>query len=139
MQRRRKFLLSIMVGGLVLFYGITLATALTTRQIAEIALNSTVHLVFTDAQGNRWTGSGFVVHDGRIATNYHVVNNMSVGFAKLVRKEEVYPVETILETDKEHDLAIIKVGGIDARYFPLVTVIRFELAIKFTLRAIRTG
>ena len=114
MQGRQKLLLSFMIGGLLFFYGMTVATALTTRQIAEIALDSTVHLVFTDAQGNRWTGSGFVVYDGHIATNHHVVNNMSIGFAKLVGKEDVYSVGTILETDKEHDLAVIKVGGIDA-------------------------
>ena len=114
MQGRQKLLLSFMIGVLLFFYRTTVATALTTRQIAEIALDSTVHLVFTDAQGNRWTGSGFVVSDGHIATNHHVVNNMSIGFAKLVGKEEVYPVGGILETDKEHDLAVIEVGGITA-------------------------
>ncbi len=114
MQGRQKLLLSVMVWGLVLFYGTVVATALTTPQIAEIALDSTVHLALTDAQGNRWTGSGFIVQDGQIATNHHVVNNMSIGFAKLVGKEGVYPVETILDTDKEHDLAVIKVGGIAA-------------------------
>ncbi len=119
MQRDQKLLLSFMIGVLLFFYGMTVATALTVRQIAEIALDSTVHLVFTDAQGNRWTGSGFVVYDGHIATNHHVVNNMSIGFAKLVGKEEVYPVETILETDKEHDLAVIKVGGLDASVLSL--------------------
>jgi len=103
-----------MIGVLLFFYGMTVTIALTVRQIAEIALDSTVHLVFTDAQGNRWTGSGFVVYDGHIATNHHVVNNMSIGFAKLVGKEDVYSIGTILETDKEHDLAVIKVGGIDA-------------------------
>ena len=114
MQGRQKLLLSFMIGVLLFFYGMTVTIALTTRQIAEIALDSTVHLVFTDAQGNRWTGSGFVVYDGHIATNHHVINNMSIGFAKLVGKEDVYPVGTVLETDKEHDLAVIKVGGIDA-------------------------
>ena len=87
---------------------------LTTPEIAEIALRSTVHLGLIDGKGNSWTGSGFVIHDGQIATNYHVINNMSVGGVRLVGKEEIYPVESVLDSDKEHDLAVIKVGGIDA-------------------------
>ena len=69
MQRQKKLLLGLTVWGLVLFYGITVATALTAREIAEIALGSTVHLGLRDAEGTSWTGSGFVVHDGQIATN----------------------------------------------------------------------
>ena len=119
MQRRQKLLLSVVVGGLTLFYGTTIATALTSQEIAKIALDSTTHLGFTDAKGNRWTGSGFVIRDGHIATNYHVVDNMWIGGAKLVGKEEIYPVETILGSDKGRDLAIIKVVGIDAPALPL--------------------
>ena len=90
---------------------------LTTREIAEIALGSTVHLLINgliNGESKSWTGSGFVVHDGQIATNHHVIDSMLVGNARLVGEEEMYPVETTLDTDKEHDLAVIKVGGIDA-------------------------
>ena len=114
MQYRTKLLLSFMVGGLVLFCGTIVAADLPRQEIAEIAFDSTVHLSFADAKGNRWTGSGFVVHDGHIATNYHVVDNMWIGSAKLVGKEEIYPVEKIVNIDTERDLAIIKVVGIDA-------------------------
>ena len=114
MQRRQKLFLSVMVGVLMLLYETTVATALTAREIAEIALGSTVHLGLADAKDKRWTGSGFVVHDDQIATNYHVIDNMSIGGVKLVGKEEIYLVETILDSDQEHDLAVIKVGGIDA-------------------------
>ena len=119
MQCRTKLLLSFMVGGLVLFCGTIVADDLPHQEIAEIAFDSTVHLAFADAQGNRWTGSGFVVQDGHIATNYHVVDNMWIGSAKLVGKEEIYPVEKILNIDKERDLARIKVAGIDAPALPL--------------------
>ena len=119
MQRREKLLLSFMVGCLVLFCETTVVAALTPQTIYKIAEDSTVHLGFTDAKGNRWTGSGFVVRNGHIATNHHVVDNMWIGFAKLVGKEEGYPIETILDSDKERDLAIIKVAGIDAPALPL--------------------
>ena len=101
MQCRQKLLLSFMVGGLVLFCRTTVVAVLIPQEIAEIALDSTVHLGFTDAKGNRWTGSGFVIHDGQVATNHHVVDNMWIGSAKLVGKEEIYPVETILDIDEE--------------------------------------
>ena len=119
MQRRQKSLLRFMVWGLVLLCGTTVEAAPTPQEIVEIALDSTAHLGFTDAKGNRWTGSGFVIHDGHIATNHHVVDNMWIGSAKLVGKEDVYPIETVLDIDKERDLAVIKVGGIDAPALPL--------------------
>ena len=87
---------------------------LTPQEIAKIALGSTVHLGVRDAKGESWTGSGFVVRDGQIATNHHVIDNMSIGGARLVGQEELSPIEAILAVDKEFDLAIIKVAGIDA-------------------------
>ena len=92
---------------------------LTPQEIAKAALGSTVHLSVRDAKGESWTGSGFVVDDGQIATNYHVIDNMLVGGARLVGKEEIYPIEAILAGDKERDLAVIKVAGIDAPTLPL--------------------
>ena len=87
---------------------------LTPQEIAKTALGSTVHLSVRDAEGKSWTGSGFVVEDDQIATNYHVIDNMLVGGARLVGKEDIYPIEAILVGDKERDLAVIKVAGIDA-------------------------
>ena len=89
------------------------------QEIAKTALGSTVHLSVRDAEGESWTGSGFVVDDDQIATNYHVIDNMSVGGVRLVGKEEIYPIEAILAGDKERDLAIIKVAGINAPALPL--------------------
>ena len=114
MQRQGKFLLSLMVGAIVLFYGTTMATALTTQEIAKIALGSTVHLGLRNTEGKSWTGSGFVIHDGQIATNYHVIDDMLVGGVKLVGKEDMYAIEAILAADKNRDLAIIKVASIGA-------------------------
>ena len=60
-------------------------------------------------------GSGFVVHEGHIATNYHVVEDMFIGRAKLVGKKKWhFFMEPILKDDKERDLAVVKVAGINA-------------------------
>ena len=53
------------------------------------------------------------MHDGQIATNYHVVENVSIGVAKLVGKAEKHRVK-VLVVDKVRDLAIVKATGIDA-------------------------
>ena len=118
MQRRQKLLLSFMVWELVLFCGTTVAIALTPQEIHKIAEDSTVLLEIIDAKGNPGLGSGFIVHDGRIATNYHVIKDMSSGFAKLVGKAKKYRVK-VLVVDKERDLAIVKAAGIDAPALPL--------------------
>ena len=48
--------------------------ALTRQDIAEKALSSTVVLVVKDKNGKLIKyGSGFVIDDGKVVTNYHVV------------------------------------------------------------------
>ena len=116
MQRQQKLLLSFMVWGLVLFYGITVEAALTPQEIHKIAKDSTVHLFLLNADRSvHSTGSGFFVAPKHIATNYHVIEDMLtgqpklVGGVKLVGKEEIYAIEDVVDFDKENDLAIVKV------------------------------
>ena len=52
------------------------------------------------------------MHEGHIATNYHVVEDMFYGRAKLVEKKKW--IGPILKADKEHDLAVVKIAGINA-------------------------
>ena len=57
-----------------------------------------------------WSGSGFAIADGLIATNYHVINGAKHIAIKGVDGE----IETayngyVLASDKEHDIAIIKI------------------------------
>ena len=118
MQRREKLLLSVVVGGLVLFCGTTAAADLTPQEIAKIK-GSTVLLHIKDANGNLiGIGSGFVVAPDHIATNYHVVQDMSSGAAKLCRKEKWYDIR-VHTVDEDRDLAVVTVKGIDAPALPL--------------------
>ena len=88
---------------------------LTSREIAEIALGSTVHLATINAKGGS-TGSGFFVAPNQIATNFHVIeailNEGALGGVKLVGKDEIYAIEDIVSSDTEKDLAILRVKGI---------------------------
>ena len=114
MQHQQKLLLSFM-----LFYRITAAIALTSQEIAQIALDSTVLLVINNTWGRSSLGSGFVVRDGQIATNYHVIEGIRNGYAKMVGGTTEYAVEAILGVDEARDLAIVKIPGVGAPALPL--------------------
>ena len=104
--------------GLLLLCGVQNANAQTTPQIAQNAFGSTVLLVIEGAKG-RSQGSGFVVRDGLIATNYHVIEGIKRGKAKRVGAATEYAIEAIYAVDKVRDLAIVKVTGVDAPALPL--------------------
>ncbi len=86
----------------------------TPQEIASIALNSTV-LIETQSG----FGSGFVVDEGQVATNYHVIEGMVSGTAQLVGSTTKHTVEGVLAVDIPRDLAIIKVRGLSAPVLPL--------------------
>ena len=85
------------------------APALTSERIAEKALAATVYLEMKDSTGTLWSGSGFFVKPNQIATNFHVIEGAAQGTAKLVGKDTQYQIEGIVATDKDNDLAVLKV------------------------------
>ena len=100
----------ITVAALFLLSITTVASALTTEQIAKKALAATVYLEMKDSTGTTLGfGSGFFVKPNQIATNFHVIEGAAQGTAKLVGKDTQYQIEGIVATDKDNDLAILKV------------------------------
>ena len=89
-------------------------TEQTAQQIAQNALNSTVYLEMQEPNGIISRGSGFFIRPGYVATNYHVVEDATRAYVKLVGKQTTYRVENIAATDEKHDLAILKLSGITA-------------------------
>ena len=98
---------------ILLFYG-KITEAQTPEQIAERTKASTVLLEMKDAMGRSTQGSGFFVGKNLVATNYHVINGVHIGKVKLVEQEIRYDIEGVTATDKDHDLAIIKVNTLNA-------------------------
>ncbi len=90
-------------------------TQQTIQQIAQKALASTVYIGEFDANGRELrAGSGFFVDTDKIATNYHVIKGTTSMYARLVGEEKWYVVESITMIDEEHDLAVLKLSGINA-------------------------
>ena len=106
----RKQLVSLTGAALLLLSITTGASALTTEQLAEKALAATVSLEMKDSTGTTLSfGSGFFVKPNQIATNFHVIAGARQGTAKLVGKDTRYQIEGIVATDKNNDLAVLKV------------------------------
>ena len=104
---------------LLLFYTISTAPAQTTlpaEDIAEKALAATVYLEMKDKNGKTLgIGSGFFVKPNLIATNYHVIEGAAKGTAKLVGKSTTDKIEGVTATDKDNDLALLKVTASDIK------------------------
>ena len=100
--------------------GIPAVNAQTAQQIAQNAFDSTVLLVMKDANGQPiGLGSGFFVLPSQIATNLHVVEGATRGYAKLVGRKTKHMVEGITAIDAKRDLVILKVSILDAQTLPV--------------------
>lgn len=93
-----------------LFCVATAVTAQTPQQVAQKAFRSTVLLVMEDANGQPLSlGSGFFVRSDQIATNLHVIEGATRGYAKLVGKETKFNIDGYTAIDEKRDLIILKV------------------------------
>lgn len=91
------------------------ATAQTAQAIAKKAFGSTVLLVMEDAAGQPLSlGSGFIVGDGQIASNLHVIEGAARGYAKQVGQKAKHDIDGIVAVDPERDLVVLKVSGAGA-------------------------
>ena len=96
------------------------ACAQTAQENAKRAFGATVLLVMEDANGQpRSLGSGFVVHDGEIASNLHVVEGGTRGYAKLVGQKTKYDIEGITAVDPKWDLVVLKISAAGSPMLPL--------------------
>jgi len=89
--------------------------AQTAQTVAQKALQSVVMLTMDDPQGKRTIlGSGFLIREGVVATNLHVVQDSIKGSAKVVGTKDEFEVAGIIADDREHDLALVSVPAISA-------------------------
>ena len=120
MPYKKKIIMSLAYLFLFIFYVGNMATAQTPQQIAQKAFRSTVLLVMEDKNGQPLSlGSGFFVKQGQIATNLHVVEGATRGYAKLVGKKTKFNIEGYTAIDKKRDLIILKVTAIGTQAISL--------------------
>ncbi|MEA3428044.1 MAG: S1C family serine protease [Thermodesulfobacteriota bacterium] len=87
--------------------------ALRPNSIAKLAFPSTVLIVMEDKNGQATSiGSGFVIGNSQVATNFHVIEGGSSGFVKLIGRKKKYEIAGTLAMDHKHDLAILSIPGL---------------------------
>ncbi len=83
---------------------------LTAREIARRVFPSVVMLVARDENGRPVSqGSGFFVRGDAIATNRHVIESAAQIHVKVVGRNVSFEIKSIESTDKENDLALLKI------------------------------
>ncbi len=94
--------------------------AQTPRQVAQKIFPSVVLLVMEDANGQPiGLGSGFFVQGDVVATNLHVCDGASSGYARIVGHAKKYEVAGYVGIDAQRDLALLKIVGAKAPFIPL--------------------
>jgi tetratricopeptide (TPR) repeat protein len=79
------------------------------------------------------TGSGFMVsHDGKLITNYHVIENASSAVAKS-ESGGFFPVEGVLAVDAANDLAVLKIDGKDLQLLNLGSSENLEAGVRVSI------
>lgn len=90
------------------------------QEVAKKAFASTVLLVMEDENGQPSSlGSGFFIGDGLIATNLHVIEGSSRGYAKLIGKKTKFDIQGYTAIDADRDLAILKISTPYSSTLPL--------------------
>ncbi len=111
-QKKRRTSTRLLCFALSLFMGAFTMRAQTAQDIAKKAFGSTVLLVMEDANGQPLSlGSGFFVREGSVASNLHVVEGATRGYAKLVGQKAKYDIEGITAVDPERDLVVLKISA----------------------------
>jgi hypothetical protein len=88
---------------------------LTPVEIAQQAFKSVAFITLNDAVGATVAiGSGYVIANGLLVTNLHVVADGESAFVRLVGQERTYPVQGVVAFDEINDLALLAVAGIEA-------------------------
>jgi hypothetical protein len=60
-------------------------------------------------------GSGFIVRNGEIASNLHVVQGAVRGYAKLIGQKTKYDIEGVTAFDSKRDLVVLKISTAASR------------------------
>ena len=92
-------------------------SALTPQEIAQSLMTSTVILEMKKSGGSS-NGVGFIIAEGKIATNYHVIEGMSVGTVRLIGTKKKYEIDSVFNTDIGYDLSIVSAKVLDNQVAP---------------------
>lgn len=86
------------------------------KEIASKTLNATVAIFIQDNSNQlKSLGSGVIIDDNLIVTNFHVVDGSYNGYIKLNNSDNQLKIEGFVNIDSKNDLALIKVSGVTSK------------------------
>jgi len=86
------------------------------KDIAKELFESTVLISTEDGNSQPLAfGSGFIIKDGFIVTNYHVIQGAYSGYVKLVNKKPKYEILGVVYVNENSDLAVLSVPDIKGK------------------------
>ena len=107
---------------LFIFFPLVLSSAMGIKPetIASNSFPSSVGIYLFDENKNPLkSGSGFFVKAGVIATNYHVIDGASFGFAKIVGKDTEHELLNVVALNQRMDLALVRVSDTNVPFLSL--------------------
>ena len=100
----------------VLLLTFLLTTEIWSQNVKEIAsktLISTVSIFMLDNSNQiKSLGSGVIISDNLIVTNYHVIDGAYSGYIKLNKSDTQYKIDGFVNLDPKNDLALLRISGI---------------------------
>ena len=88
----------------------TLMFSQNAKEIAKKCMASTVSLVMEDDFKQPLSlGSGFIVDNGKVITNLHVIEDAKYGYVTISGESKKHKIEGYLAVDKTNDLALLSV------------------------------
>ena len=104
------------------------------NEVYDVSKGAVGEIITYDKKGYEHSlGTGFVyTSDGRIATNYHVIDGAYS--AKIILEDKTYTISSVMAYDKEIDLAILKVNT--TKKFPALSLCTNEHPVGSTVYAL---
>ena len=108
------FLMTTFHGWNLIFAQLSVAGTSVASQIFKKTVNSLVLIEVYDEKNQIMAeGSGFIVSaDGKIVTNYHVIEHSKKATVKLANGD-AYDTVNVIDIDKRKDIALIKIRAVD--------------------------
>lgn len=88
--------------------------------IAKNCLPSTVFITMEDEHHQPLAiGSGFIVGEGKIITNLHVIEGAKFGYVLLIEDDTKHKIDGYFKIDKANDLALLSVPTVSGKVLPI--------------------